>query len=112
MSTKIVANARRILKKSAYKIIESKGAPYYAIAESVKKIVSSIVKDENTVLPVSSLVEGHYGLEEICLGLPSIVGKSGVKEILEIPLNDTEIEMLKTSARKIKAIIDSLDFTL
>ena len=98
------------VKKSAYKIIESKGATYYAIAESVKKIVSSIVKDENTVLPVSSLVEGHYGLDDICLGLPSIEGRSGVKEILDIPLNDIEKEMLRTSARKIKAIVDSLDF--
>ena len=98
------------VKKSAYKIIESKGATYYAIAESVKKIVSAIVKDENTVLPVSSLVEGHYGLENICLGFPSIVGKVGVKEILEIPLNDEELEKLKTSARKIKSIVDSLDF--
>ncbi len=98
------------VKKSAYKIIDAKGATYYAIAESVKKIVSAIVKDENTVLTVSSLVDGHYGLEDICLGLPSIVGRSGVKEILEIPLNATELELLKTSARKIKTIVDSLDF--
>ena len=100
------------VKKSAYKIIESKGATYYAIAESVKKIVSAIVKDENTVLPVSSLVDGHYGLENICLGLPSIVGKTGVKEILEIPLNETELNNLKNSARKIKSIIDSLNFSI
>ena len=98
------------VKTSAYKIIDAKGATYYAIAESVKKIVSSIVMNENTVLPVSSLAEGHYGLEDICLGLPSIVGSGGVKEILEIPLNNEELELLQKSARKIKAIVDSLDF--
>ena len=98
------------VKTSAYRIIDAKGATYYAIAESVKKIVSSIVMNENTVLPVSSLTEGHYGLDDICLGLPSIVGENGVKEILEIPLNDTELELLQKSARKIKAIVNSLDF--
>lgn len=99
------------VKTSAYKIIDAKGATYYAIAESVKKIVSSIVMNENTVLPVSSLTEGHYGLEDICLGLPSIVGRNGVKEILEIPLNETELYMLQKSARKIKTIVDSLDLS-
>ena len=98
------------VKTSAYKIIDAKGATYYAIAEAVKKIVASIVMNENTVLPVSSLAEGHYGLEDICLGLPSIVGGNGVKEILEIPLNETELDLLQKSARKIKAIVDSLDF--
>lgn len=97
------------VRTSAYKIIESKGATYYAIAESVRKIVSAIVKDENTVLPVSSLVNGHYGLDGICIGLPTIVGRSGVKEILEIPLDENELNMLNLSAKKIKELVDSLD---
>lgn len=98
------------VKTSAYKIIDAKGATYYAIAQAVKKIVSSIVMDEKTVLPVSVFAEGHYGLEEICIGLPSIIGVNGVEEILEIPLDEKELNMLRTSARKIKAIVDSLDF--
>ena len=107
----ILNNLFKEAKTSAYKIIDAKGATYYAIAESVKKIVSSIVMNENTVLPVSSLAEGHYGLNEICLGLPSIVGANGVKEILEIPLDDNELFLLQESARKIKAIVDSLNFS-
>lgn len=97
------------VRTSAYEIIEAKGATYYAIAESVRKIVSSIVRDENTVLPVSSLVEGAYGIDGICLGLPSIVGSSGVKEILQIPLDEKETMLLKESAEKIKSIINSID---
>ncbi len=97
------------VRTSAYKIIEAKGATYYAIAESVRKIVSAIVRDENTVLPVSSLVNGHYGLNGICLGLPSIVGAGGVKEILEIPLDNKEQQLLAESADKIRDVISSLN---
>ena len=99
------------VKSSAYKIIDYKGATYYAIAQAVKKIVSSIVMDENTVLPVSALTDNHYGLEDICLGLPSIIGSSGIKKTLEIPLDANELNLLNTSARKIKAIVDSINFS-
>ena len=66
--------------------------------------------NENTVLPVSSLAEGQYGLDDICLGLPSIVGANGVKKILEISLNENELYLLQESARKIKAVVNSLNF--
>lgn len=96
------------VRDSAYKIIESKGATYYAIAEAVRKIVSAIVRNENTVLTVSSLVEGQYGFNGICLGLPSIVGSGGVKEILEIPLDERETNMLRVSGKKLSELIQGL----
>ena len=99
------------VKTSAYKIISAKNATYYAIAEAVKKIVSSIVRDENAVLPVSTFLDGQYGLEDICLGVPCIVGSDGIKEILEIPLNKREQDMLELSARKLKAVVESLNLT-
>lgn len=97
------------VKNSAYKIIEGKGATYYAISEAVRRIVSAIMRDENTILPVSTLVDGHYNLENICLGLPCIVGSSGIKQVLEIPLDDTEQSMLVSSAKKLTEIANSLD---
>ena len=97
------------VRDSAYKIIEAKGATYYAIAEAVRKIVSAIVRNENTVLTVSSLLEGQYGFNDICLGLPSIVGAEGVKEILEIPLDERERNMLNTSANKVHEIIKGIE---
>ncbi|MBQ8140898.1 MAG: L-lactate dehydrogenase [Clostridia bacterium] len=97
------------VKMSAYKIIEAKGATYYAIAEAVRKIVSAIMRDENTILPVSTLVDGHYGIENICLGLPCIVGASGIKQVLEIPLNDEELSLLVKSANKLRQIVNSLN---
>ena len=98
------------VKNSAYAIIEAKGATYYAIAESVRRIVNAIIRDEDTILPVSSLVSGHYGLNDVCLGLPSILGRDGVKRILDIPLDDGELTALHRSAEKMKNIITELTF--
>jgi len=99
------------VRTSAYQIISAKNATYYAIAEAVKKIVSAIVRNENTVLPVSSFVNGAYGIKDICLGLPCIVGAGGIQKILEIPLDDRELQLLTDSANKIKRIIEELNLT-
>jgi len=96
------------VKNSAYRIIENKGATYYAIAEAVRKIVSSIVRDENTVLPVSTLVCGHYGLSNVALSVPCIVGREGIKEILDIPLDEREAKLLAASADKLTAVLNEL----
>ena len=97
------------VRDSAYKIIEGKGATYYAIAESVRKIVSAIVRNENTVLPVSSYIEGLYGINGICIGLPTIVGDSGVKKVMEIPLDTAERARLIESANKLSELVELID---
>ncbi len=97
------------VRDAAYKIIAAKGATYYAIAESVKKIASAIVRDEHTILPVSTLVDGHYGIEGVCMGLPCIVGRRGIEQVLEIPLNEDEESKLRASARALKSVIDELE---
>lgn len=96
------------VKNSAYDIIDAKGATYYAIAEAVRRIVNAIVHDEDSVLPVSSLLKGHYGLNDVCLGVPCVVGNSGIKKILDLPLDDNEYKALHESADKMKSIIDTL----
>ena len=93
------------VKNSAYHIIDAKGATYYAIAESVLKIVSAIVRDERTVLPVSAAVDGHYGLNDIVLSVPCIIGGNGVEEILDIPLSEEERELLYRSSDQLKEVI-------
>lgn len=67
------------VRNSAYRIIESKGATYYAIAQAVLRIVGSIIRDEDSILPVSTLVEGHYGRHDICLGVPLLLGSKALK---------------------------------
>ena len=93
---------------SAYRIIEAKGATYYGIADSVRRIVSAIVNDEHTILPVSTKLSGEYGVYEVCMGVPCIVGKNGIEQILEIPLDKTEKERFKTSSDSLKDAIEQL----
>ena len=96
------------VRDSAYKIIEGKGATYYAIARAVMRITESIVRDEKSVLPVSTFVEGHYGINDVCLGVPSIIGRNGVEEVLDIPLDEMESKKLAESASVLKSEIDGL----
>ncbi len=95
----------REVRDSAYHIIEAKGATYYAIAESVRRIVSAIIRDENSILPVSGLVDGHYGLDGVYMSLPCIVGSTGIKQVLEIPLNAEEEAKLHHAADTLKTAI-------
>ena len=74
------------VRDSAYQIIARKGATYYGIAMAVGRIAECIVLDQESVLPVSVVLEGQYGLDGLCLSIPSIVGKNGLEKILEIPL--------------------------
>ena len=97
------------VRTSAYRIIEAKGATYYAIAESVRRIVSAIMLDENAILPLSSYLSGEYGIDDVCLGVPCVVGERGIKQVLEIPLSSGELELLRCSANKLKAIAESID---
>ncbi len=93
---------------SAYRIIEGKGATYYAIADSVRRIVTAIINDEHSILPISVLLNGQYGVDNVCLGVPCILGKNGVESILEIKLNDEEKEKLLNSANILKEIISEI----
>ena len=97
------------VKNSAYRIIEAKGATFYAIAESVKRIVSAIVHDESSILPVSALVDGHYGLEDVYMSLPCVISREGIRQVLEIPLDEEETARLNRSAAALRAAIDDLD---
>lgn len=96
------------VRDSAYEVIAKKGATYYAIALAVRRIAECIVRDEHSILPVSSLIKGHYGLDGICMGLPAIVGRSGVEKVLDIPLNDTEQKNLLSSAETLKEVLDEI----
>ena len=99
----------RTVRDSAYAIIRRKGATYYGIAMAVGRIAASIVKDEHAVLPISVVLEGQYGLEGVALSIPSLVGRDGLEEILEIPLSPEESRALAASARQMQEAIASLE---
>ena len=93
------------VKNSAYEIISKKKATYYGIAMSVKRICEAIVRDEKSILPVSSMMHGEYGIEGISLSMPAIVGKNGIETLVPIQLSECEITNLQQSAQILKEII-------
>lgn len=90
------------VKNAAYEIIERKKATYYGIAMAVKRICEAIVRDEKSVLPVSNMMHGAYGIEGITLSMPAIVGKNGVELQMPISLDGHEALALKASADLLK----------
>ena len=98
------------VKNSAYEIIEKKHATYYGIAMSVRRICEAIIRDEKSILPVSSIQKGEYGIENVALSLPAIVGREGVEKVVPIKLSDTEKEELIKSASTLKNVLDTVEF--
>ena len=90
------------VRNSAYRIIEKKRATYYGIAMSVRRICEAIIRDEKSILPVSNLMTGAYGITDISLSMPAIVGKNGVETQVPIDLNKRETEALLQSAATLK----------
>ena len=86
-------------------IINNKGATYYGIALAASRIVSSIIGNEHSVLTVSSVVSGEYGVEDIALSLPCVINSSGIERIMTIQLNDDEIRQLHESEKILKDIL-------
>ncbi len=96
------------VKHAAYDIISKKGATYYAIALAVSRIVSCIAGEENSVLTVSSIFEGEYGIKDVALSVPTQVGANGVGGIFEVNLSDSEMEGLRNSAKIMRDLIDTI----
>ncbi len=96
------------VKNAAYKIIELKGRTYYAIGLGLTRIVESIIRDENAILTVSSLLRDYYGVDDICFSVPTIMNRNGVREVLKLPLTEEEVAKLQNSASTLKNILKSL----
>ena len=97
------------VKNSAYEIIEKKGATYYGIAMSVRRICEAIVRDEKTILPISSLQHDNHGISNVAMSMPAIVGKNGVEGTVPINLNEEEEKLLKASADTLKKVIEEAE---
>ena len=98
------------VKNSAYEIIERKKATYFGVAMAVKRICEAIIRDEKSILPISSMMYGQYGIEGISLSMPAIVGKDGVETLVPIQLNKEETEKLQQSAKTLQDIIKQNEF--
>jgi len=101
---RIAANVRN----SAYEIIAKKNATYYGIAMSVKRICEAIVRDEKSILPVSGMIHGMYGVEDVVLSMPAIVGKNGIERQVPISLDEDEQKQLRKSAQILKEMAEQV----
>ena len=97
------------VKNSAYEIIAKKHATYYGIAMSVKRICECIMRNEKSVMPVSSMMHGEYGIEEVCLSTLTLVGPKGVQGKIPMRMTKEEVEKLKASADALKAVIAQIE---
>jgi L-lactate dehydrogenase len=96
------------VKNAGIEIIRRKGRTFYAVALGMTKIVESIIRDENSVLTVSCFLENFHGVSNLCLSVPVIMNRSGVREIIELPLEPDEVKDFRNSATIIRGVVDSL----
>lgn len=98
------------VKSSAYQIIEGKGATNYAIGLAGSRIVESVLRDEDRILPISSLIKEYHGISDVCLSVPTIVGRQGVGARLDVPMDDAEVAALQASAEAIRGVARNFGF--
>lgn len=96
------------VRTSGAKVIAGKGATFYAVSLAVRRIVECVLRDTGTVLTVSSLVHNRYGIDDVCLSLPYVIGAQGIIREITPPLSATEEGLLRTSADALKSAIQSL----
>ncbi|WP_409270656.1 L-lactate dehydrogenase [Neobacillus sp. SCS-31] len=94
------------VRDAAYHIIERKGATYYGIAMGLVRLTKAVLGNENSVLTVSAFLQGEYGQEDLYIGVPAIVNRSGIKEIVELDLSPEERERFANSAGILKDILE------
>lgn len=92
------------VRDAAYEIIEKKGATFYGIGATLARITKAILSNENAIFPLSVYLEGQYNQDDVYIGAPAIIGRDGVKNIIEIPLAPAEQEKMDYSAATLKAV--------
>lgn len=96
-------------RNAAYEIIKAKGSTYYAIALALDRICTAILRNEGAILNVSTLLENYHGNNDVYLGVPCIVDRSGVREVIEVPMSPVEETLFKASAMKMREQLDSIE---
>ncbi|MCL6587244.1 MAG: L-lactate dehydrogenase, partial [Anoxybacillus sp.] len=99
---KIFTNVR----DAAYHIIQRKGATYYGIAMGLARLTKAILQNENSVLTVSAYLDGQYGQRDIYIGVPAVVNRNGIREVIELKLTEEERAKFAHSANVLKQVMD------
>lgn len=101
------ADVEEKVMRAAYEVINRKRATYYAIGLALFTIVKAILRDENVELAVSGYCDGHYGIDGLYIGTPAIVGREGVREVVELELNEDEKAKMLHSAKVLKETLEN-----
>ncbi len=104
----LYANIARRVRESAYHIIDYKGSTYYAIGLSLTRISEAILRNEHSILTVSSLLQGEYGIDGVCLSVPCVLGSKGIERIIAVQLAKEEQTALEASANTIRKVLDGI----
>lgn len=95
-------------KQVAAEVIKLKGATVYAPGNAVATMTEAIIKDKKSVIPLSAYLEGEFGVNDVCIGVPAVVGKDGIEKIVELPLNDFELQEFEKGIQNVREAISLL----
>jgi len=103
-----IKEAEEKTRKIAAEVIALKGATVFAPISCIATLVENIVKDKREILPVSAYLQGEYGVKDVCIGVPAIIGRNGIERIIELDLNEEEKSRFNTSVNTIRKAIDEI----
>ena len=98
------------VRKAGAEVIKRKGATFYAIALTVNKICDNILRDANNIMTVSTLINDRYGINDVCLSLPAVIGANGIEKEVTPTLTDDELKKLQASADALRDVLSQLEF--
>jgi malate dehydrogenase len=102
--TEIFENTKGV----AAQVISLKGATTHAPGNAVATMIESVIKNKRSIIPVSTLLEGEYGAEDVCIGVPAIIGSQGVEKIIELPLDNSEQAIFSKGVGSVKEALSTL----
>lgn len=103
-----LSNAVESTKKIAAEVISLKGATIHAPGNAIGAMIESVVKNRKGLMPVSTLLKGEYGISDVCIGVPAVLGSNGVEKIIELELNHSEREVFDRGVKSVKTAIDEI----
>ena len=109
LDDEVKENILEQIKKGGAEIIKRKGATYYGVAVCVATLVDSLMRDSDTIRTVSTVLDGEFGISDVALSLPTIIGSSGAKRVLLPKITDKELELFCKSAEACKAVLEGCE---
>ena len=98
-------------RDAAYNIIRAKGSTSFGIGGGLARITKAVFHNEDVVLPVSALLEGEYGENDIYIGTPAVINRTGIRDVVELHLDETETQQFQHSANTLRDVMNSSGLT-